>query len=211
MLILMMSAALVGFVHSLAPGHWLPVVLLAKSRKWSPRTAAAASLVTASGHVFLSLSLIFVALAAGVKFVEEHEHLFEKYSGLGLAIFGALYAIYSFRRHSRCHGHTHHGPEPTETEKGLKQSLGFLFSVGFSPCIAVFPVFVAASPYGWSGLLLTSGAFSVGVVGALAGSTLTVSAGVLKLDHPIFEHFGDVLTGIGVSLLGLTLFLIGHG
>ena len=38
-------------------------------------------------------------------------------------------------------------------------------------------------------------AFSLGVAAALSGASLVVSAGALKLDHPIFEHFGDVLTG----------------
>jgi ABC-type nickel/cobalt efflux system permease component RcnA len=209
MVILMSSAALVGFVHSLAPGHWLPVVLLAKARRWKPSVAAAASLVTAGGHIFLSIVLAAIAIAAGATYLHEHEELIEKYAGLGLAIFGILYAIFSFRRHSHCHGHTHHGPNPPARDKTLKRTVLFLFSVGFSPCVAVLPVFVASMPFGWTGYLLTGVSFSFGVIAALAGSSLVVSAGVLKLDHPIFEHFGDVLTGVGVALLGLVLFVTG--
>ena len=71
MLILMSSAALVGFVHSLAPGHWLPVVLLAKARRWKPSVAAAAALVTASGHILLSILLAAIAIRAGDATVAE--------------------------------------------------------------------------------------------------------------------------------------------
>ncbi len=209
MMLLISSAALVGFVHSLAPGHWLPVVLLAKARRWSPATAAAASLVTAFGHVLLSLVLVSVGLAAGVSFLEEHEHLIEAYAGLGLAVFGLGYAAFSYRRHSSCRGHTHHGPSPSGQERSLGRTLLFLFSVGLSPCVAVFPVFVASAPFGWTGWILTGLGFTFGVVAALAGSSLVVSAGVLKLDHPLFEHFGDVLTGLGVAILGIILFLLG--
>jgi ABC-type nickel/cobalt efflux system permease component RcnA len=209
MFILMSSAALVGFVHSLAPGHWLPVVLLAKTRCWKPSVAAAASLVTAGGHIFLSILLSAIAIAAGATYLHEHEDLIEKYAGLGLAIFGVLYAIFSFRRHSHCQGHTHHGPNPPARDKTVKRTVLFLFSVGFSPCAAVLPVFVAAMPFGWTGYLLTGVSFSAGVIAALAGSSLVASMGVLKLDHPIFEHFGDVLTGVGVALLGLVLFVTG--
>ncbi|MEN9724469.1 MAG: hypothetical protein RJB38_2455 [Pseudomonadota bacterium] len=209
MLILMSSAAFVGFMHSLAPGHWLPVVLLAKGRRWSPGTAAAASLVTASGHIFLSLLLISAALALGLTFLHQYEHVIEAYAGLGLGLFGVGYAFWSYRRHSRCHGHTHHGPQPPEKDRTFKRTLVFLFSVGLSPCVAVFPIFVASMPYGWTGWLLTSLAFSAGVSAALVGSSLVVSAGAIKLDHPIFEHFGDVLTGIGVAILGVVLFLRG--
>ena len=96
MLILISSAAWAGFVHSLAPGHWLPIVLLAKARKWSPLKAGAAALVTASGHIVLSLSIITIALAAGSSLLHEYEHVIESYAGLGLAAFGIGYAIFRF-------------------------------------------------------------------------------------------------------------------
>lgn len=214
MIWIMASAITVGFIHSLAPGHWLPVVLLAKSRRWGPRTAALAALVTASGHILLSLAISAVALALGTQVLETHEHAIEAYAGLGLAVFGAVFAGYSYYRHSKCVGHTHHGPEPRESGGDpipLRRSLGFLFAVGFSPCVAVFPVFVAALPHGTTGWLLTGASFAAGVSLALAGSVLVVSLGLLKLDHPVFEHFGDVLTGLAMVLLGLGLFLFAHG
>jgi len=208
MIWIMASAMTVGFVHSLAPGHWLPVVLMAKSRGWKPKTATLAALVTASGHVVLSLVISLVALALGAQMLESHEHVIEAYAGLGLALFGGAFAIYSYRRHSKCVGHTHHGPEPEEsTRKSLRSSLGFLFGVGFSPCVAVFPVFVASLPWGVSGWVLTGVAFAAGVMLSLASSVLVVSVGLLKLDHPVFEHFGDVLTGLAMVLLGLGFFI----
>ena len=205
------TALTVGFVHSMAPGHWLPVVLLAKSRGWKPQTAAIASMVTAFGHIMISVVIAAVALALGAKALEAHEHVIEAYAGLGLALFGLCFAIYSYSRHASCKGHTHHGPEPKSSEKSLKGAMGFLFLVGFSPCVAVFPVFAASLPWGVAGWLLTGAAFSLGVMAALGGSVLMVSFGALKLDHPVFEHFGDVLTGGAMVLLGLGLFLFSHG
>jgi nickel/cobalt exporter len=211
MIWILASALTVGFVHSMAPGHWLPVVLMAKSRGWKPQTAAMASLVTAGGHIVLSVLIAGVAIGAGSTALETHEHQIEAYAGLGLALFGLCFAVYSYFKHAQCSGHTHHGPEPEAGRHSIRDALGFLFMVGFSPCIAVFPVFVASLPWGWSGWVLTSLAFSVGVMAALGGSVLMVSLGALKLDHPIFEHFGDVLTGGAMVLLGLGLFIFSHG
>jgi len=53
-ILLIFSAASVGILHSLAPGHWLPVVLIAKSRKWPLKKALLAACVTALGHIVLS-------------------------------------------------------------------------------------------------------------------------------------------------------------
>ena len=202
MLILSTSAAFVGFVHSLAPGHCLPIVLMAKAKRWPMRTAVLGAITTAVGHIFLSLLMGGISIWVGVHLLSQYETVIERYAGLGLAVFGVLYAIASFFRHSHCHGHTHHGPDP----RGKRAPFLFLFSLGFSPCVAVLPVFGAAATEGSFVTAMTVVSFAVGVLGALIGSTLVVCLGLLKLDHPLFEHYGDVITGGGVALMGLALF-----
>jgi len=70
----------------------------------------------------------------------------------------------------------------------------------------VLPVFAAAASEGSFPVILTLASFSLGVVASLVGSTLLVSLGLVKLDHPIFEHYGDVITGCGVAVMGVLLF-----
>ena len=84
----------------------------------------------------------------------------------------------------------------------------FLFSLGLSPCVAVLPVVAKAAVEGSVATFLTLISFSLGVVLALISATSIVSLGLVKLDHPVFEHYGDVLAGIGVSLMGGILFLM---
>jgi hypothetical protein len=134
----------------------------------------------------------------------QYEEEIERYAGLGLGVFGLAYAAWAYFRHSGCHGHTHHGPDP----RGQKAPYAFLFSLGFSPCVAVLPVFAASAALGVVPAVVSFVSFCVGVLGALIGSTLLVSQGVLKLDHPIFEHYGDVITGLGVTLMGSILFFV---
>jgi hypothetical protein len=43
---------------------------------------------------------------------------------------------------------------------------------------------------------------------ALVGATVLVSRGIMKLDHPILEHYGDVITGLGITVMGIILFFI---
>ena len=202
MVILALSAAFVGLVHSLAPGHWLPVVLMAKVRRWPLRTAVSGAMITASGHIILSVLLGLGAIGIGSKFLASYEHEIERYAGLALVVFGVVYAIYSYSRHSKCQGHTHHGPNP----QGQKAPFVFLFSLGFSPCVAVLPVFGAAAMESSWAVVMSMVAFALGVLMALIGSTVLVSRGLMKLDHPIFEHHGDVITGCGVALMGCILF-----
>lgn len=206
MLILALSAGFVGLVHSLAPGHWLPVVLLSKGRKWPLKTALVGAVVAASGHILLSILLGAISIFAELQFLADYEEQIERYAGLGLAVFGLAFAAQAFFRHSSCHGHTHHGPP--YPKKG--RPFLFLFTLGLSPCVAAIPVFIAAAAKGPLATLLAFSCFALGVLLALIGATLLVSLGLLKLDHPLFEHYGDVITGGGVALMGVLLFLFSH-
>jgi nickel/cobalt exporter len=217
MFIVAASAAFVGLVHSLAPGHWLPVVLMAKTRRWPMKTAVVGAVIAASGHIFLSIALGLASIWIGVHYFSAYEEQIEQYAGLALGVFGLIYATLAYFRHSGCHGHTHHGPEVESefsSDANQKPKSGhrktpflFLFTLGFTPCVAVLPVFAAASSWGSLAIVLSFVAFSLGVLASLIGSTLLVSLGLVKLDHPVLEHYGDVITGSGVAIMGVLLFL----
>src|SRR4051812_40795916 len=122
------SAAFVGLVHSLAPGHWLPVVLMTKAKKWPLKIAVLGALTAAAGHVFMSIVFGLAATNLEMHFLKDYEHQIESYAGLVMAGFGLLYAGYSYFRHHECVGHTHHGPDVAGGKKG---PFLFLFTLGF--------------------------------------------------------------------------------
>ncbi len=208
MILVMATAAFgIGFLHSiLAPAHWLPIILISKSRNWSLGRATIGALVASSGHVLLSVLLGAAGILLGVEFLERYEERVEQWGGIGLIAFGLIYASFSFIRHKRCVGHSHHGPEP----RGARAPFLFLLSLGFSPCIAAVPVFVAASSRGLFPVALTMLGFSLGVITALAGATWIGSLGVMKLDHPVLEHYGESISGLAVAILGAVFLLLPH-
>jgi nickel/cobalt exporter len=203
----------VGFLHSiLSPAHWLPVVLMTKSKRWGPARAAVGALIAASGHILLSVILAAVGIRIGHEILSSYEEQIEHYAGLGLVVFGVVYAGLAYFKHIGCHGHSHHahhGPGGAQVKKAPAPYL-FLFSLGFSPCIAALPVFVAASGQGRLSIVLAMAGFALGVISALVGATLLATLGLAKLDHPVLDHHGDTLTGVAVALLGLFFFFFGH-
>lgn len=205
MIFIVASAAFIGFVHSLAPGHWLPIVLVAKAKKWSLETTILGAGVSAFGHLLISNLLGAMSIWIGSQVFKMDESLMEKYASLVLMAFGVLYALWTYFRHSKCHGHTHHGPDP---EKKQKAPFAFLFSLGFSPCVAILPIFAAASVKGAVAVLVSMISFSIGVLVALIGSTVLATHGLSRLDHPILEHYGDVITGLGIFFMGAILYFI---
>lgn len=211
MFLLISTAAFVGFIHSLSPAHWIPIVLVSKARKWGRARAFLGALVAASGHILTSLILSIVVIELGLLAIDEHsihehEERFERLAGLVLVFFGLLYALWSWRHHHRCAPHAHHGPRFKNSDR---HPFVFLFFMGFTPCVAVVPVLVAAAPLGLVALGGAMAAFAAGVWVAMIGATILVAAGLKWLDHPVFEHYGDVITGICVAIVGALFFIFG--
>lgn len=165
------------------------------------------AVMTAFGHIMLSLLVTLLFVRLGEHYFHEYGEAFEQYSGLVLACFGLAYAIWSYFNHGHCHGHEHHGPDP---KKGAAHPLVFLFMVGFSPCVAVLPVFGTAATHGHVELAVTFISFSIGVLAALVSAVWTAARGLHKFDHPVFEHYGDLIAGLVLAAVGILIFLIPH-
>lgn len=209
-LVLALSAGVVGFVHSLAPAHWIPISLIAKSQKWTVRQSIFGAFFAGLGHVIVSLAIVSVVLSLGAHFVADFEEEIERYAFLGLILFGLIYAAWAWKSHSHCIGHSHHGPDPAKRDR---RPYLFLFFAGFTPCIAVLPVFISVFPYGVGALLFTAAVFCIGVFLSLFSVTTLVNlsaAKFLRLDHPVLEHHGELITGLAIALLGLILFFLPH-
>jgi cadmium resistance protein CadD (predicted permease) len=72
--------------------------------------------------------------------------------------------------------------------------------------VAVLPVFAAAAPVGTVAVVVAMIGFVAGVLVALLSATLLATTSVVKLDHPILEHYGDVITGVTVAMMGTLIF-----
>jgi ABC-type nickel/cobalt efflux system permease component RcnA len=182
---------------------------MSKEKKWNTRTALLGAALASLGHLVATLTITLLAvggLKLGSKLEVLSESQVDHYSGFGLIAFGLFYALYSVFKHHDCHGHEHHGPEVSAKRK--KAPMLFLFLLGLTPCVAVLPVLAAASAHGNFALGLSFVSFAIGVSVAWVGATLGVLKGIQKFDHPLIEHNGDTLTGIGLALTGLILLLI---
>ena len=199
-----MTAAAVGALHSLSPAHWVPIVLVMKARRWPMATALLGALVVAITHIVISVGVSAIAIELGMQTLDHYEEWVERYSGAGLIGFGLIYAWFAYRRHAGCRAHAHHHPSSLDPKDAARRKpFLFLFFLGLGPCVAAMPPLVAASVHGWAGIIVTSLCFSSGVLITLVGMTWLSTYPKFKLDHPFLEHYGDVLAGLGVAILGV--------
>ncbi len=54
---LLAAAGAVGFLHSILPDHWVPLAVIARTRRWTIVRTARISLLASVGHVLTSIIL----------------------------------------------------------------------------------------------------------------------------------------------------------
>src|ERR1700722_9378718 len=110
-LLLVLSVAVVGVLHTVVPDHWVPITLLARQRGWSKAETALAALQAGTGHVVTTLIIGLVVWAAGVAFATRFGHIVDTAASVALIAFGGWIGISAWRelRGGHGHGHSHGG------------------------------------------------------------------------------------------------------
>lgn len=220
LLALMITAATVGSLHTVAPDHWVPFAALARARGWSPLRTARLTLFCGLGHVTVSALLGIAALFIGLETVKAFGSTLEANASLLLIGFGIAYMTWGLWRstrvrimhgvdhvecvphsHGHAHGHGHAGGGLTAW------SLFLLFCA--DPCVAVIPMIVAASTRGWNAVGTVVTVYEVTTIGTMIVLVLTAHAGARAIRMPWVDRYGDAVAGAVIVVLGALVTVLG--
>ena len=220
----------VAFLHAAIPTHWLPFVLVARARAWSPAKTLAVTAGAGLGHVALT-SLLGLAIAwFGFHLNEAAGQAFPLIAGGILIVIGLYYLWRQSTGGGICHhptaggqehhcDHGEHAPSHWDEElndsrlvsrsTGDRAAIGGLFMMlTLSPCEGFLPIYLSGVRFGWKGFVLLSVILAVGAPGAMLFFTWLTLRGLdqIKLKH--FERREAGLLGIAFCLLGVLVILL---
>lgn len=230
--ILALTAASVGFVHTLfGPDHYLPFIVLAKSRKWSYRKTGIITLACGLGHVGSSivLGLIGVAFGLGIHKLENVEAGRGGLVGWLFIAFGLVYFIWGVRQavlnkpHSHIHlhedgeshkhfhehvtGHTHtHGNK--KIPKMTPWILFIIFVLG--PCEPLIPILMyPAAEVNISGLILVTSVFAITTILTMLAVVFITLRGINFIPLGKAERYTHLVAGAMILLSGAAMQFLG--
>lgn len=219
-LALMLTAATVGALHSLAPDHWVPFAALARARGWTPARTSRLAFFCALGHVTVSAFFGIMAVLLGREAVEAFGTTLAASAPLLLIGFGLAYLVWALWRISRRkimhhvdhldgvphdHGHGHHHQHG---RKGLTEwGLFFLFCA--DPCIALIPMIIAASAKGWSSVGAVVVVYEIATIAAIVTLVRLAHAGARKLQFGWADRYGDAIAGAMILIVGTLVTVLG--
>ncbi|MDE1766624.1 MAG: hypothetical protein KGI27_10200 [Thaumarchaeota archaeon] len=213
------GAGVVGILHMSAPDHWATLCLLAKNKQWAPKKLFGISLVTAIGHVALSIVMGLAVVAVGLVV----SHLISHYldTGIGIIMIGAglFFGLKPFiiktghqREHEQKLDHRDHDHE--NEKKGISKvagGLGYFVVLGaaLSPDPTIIPIYLAAIPAGFYFAVELSAVFAAASILTLLFFVQLGTVGLAKVFERIPERYTDSLVGFVIAAIGIYVLVTG--
>ena len=232
--VLLVATFSVAFFHTMSPDHWLPFVMVGRSRNWSILKTELVALIAGIGHVGTSVLIALVGIFIGAELSEQFASFAEVATGSALIIFGFAYALYMWRRGGHAHftiggnrftgGHSHghhedhsdhdhdhehhHSHAHQHEVADTKAPYTLVIIMGLTPCVALLPLAFAAAGHGTGTAISVITLFAIATIVPILVLTYLGSKGMHLIRLEWFDKYGDVITGIVIGCIGLmTMFL----
>ncbi|MEK6528764.1 MAG: sulfite exporter TauE/SafE family protein [Nitrospirota bacterium] len=232
LLILVIAAASIGFFHTLlGPDHYLPFIVMSRSRKWTLRKTTLVTVLCGIGHVLSSvvLGMIGIALGIAVSKLQAVESFRGSIAAWALIAFGLVYFIWGMRRALRnkphehlhkhedefSHGHTHNHNDThmhVHGEKGAKNITPWvLFTIFvFGPCEPLIPLLMyPAAKNSLIGLVLVTCIFGAITILTMLGIVLFSTFGVNLVPTARLERYTHAIAGATICICGVSIQFLG--
>ena len=218
------TAASIGFFHTiLGPDHYLPFIVLAKSRQWSSLKTAIITLLCGIGHILSSIALGFIGIALGTALfkLEAIESFRGEVAAWLLLGFGLAYFIWGVRRAIRSkpheHSHLHEGDQDhlhvhghmaehthIHTSKPGSMTPWVLFVIFlFGPCEPLIPLLMyPAAKSNMLSVAAVASVFGIVTIATMLGIVMASYYGMSKLPLPRIERYSHALAGLTIFMCG---------
>ncbi len=180
-----------------APDHWATLIMLGRVSKWSQGRLLGVGLMTAMGHVTLSLLLGFAIVEIGITFSQQLSGYITQATGGIMVVGGVLYGVRELMSKASEDYEKEARERLEKGEGGLGKRFRYFAVLGgaLSPDLSILPIFVLAAPIGLSFAFETAAVFSVASILALLVFLLLGSAGLAKAFERIPPKYNHAAIG----------------
>ncbi|WP_393971489.1 hypothetical protein OXIME_000047 [Oxyplasma meridianum] len=191
--VLISTAILVAIFHMIAPDHWVPLLIISKTRNYSRKSKYGIAVLLGLGHSGSSVLVAFLVLLVGIMVLKSSVHLLTDISILLMFIIAAYFILNGLR-------------EANESNDELMSRSAL--AVSAFPDLAYLPIFIASFRLGSVDTAYITTTF-------IAVTTLTLAAvvwltsnlpGTKRLKN-MPGRFTDYLIGLILVITGVVVYL----
>lgn len=208
MLQLLFSSLILGVIHASIPNHWLPLIAIGKTEKWTARDTLFATVITGFSHTLSTILIGIIVGFIGMKLSDSYELIAHSVAPAILAILGIIYIALDFL--NRRHHHSHIHLEDINVKNKSKNAILVTLSIAMflSPCIEIEAYYFEAGTLGWMGILVVSIVYTLTTVALMVVLVYLGMKGIKKIRSEFLEHHNRSITGAILILLGIIAYFI---
>lgn len=200
---------MLSIVHALIPNHWIPLIAISKSEKWTTKETLSATFITGTAHIFSTILIGILVGFIGHQLSSSFEFITEIIAPAILVILGAVF-IFLDLHHSHHGEHDHFKLEEKRLKNRSKNAILVSLSVAmfFSPCLELEAYYFHAGTFGWPGIFIVSSTYLIITVSLMI---LLVYAGlksIARFRAHFLEHHHKLITGIILIILGILAYFL---
>jgi nickel/cobalt transporter (NicO) family protein len=167
--------------------------------------------MTATGHVALSVLLGFVVVEAGIAFSHQASLYITEGTGVIMVVGGIIYGTKELlsNKTEDYEWEVLEGVSKREGTIGKRFRYFAVLGAALSPDLSILPIFLLAAPIGLAFALDTAVVFATASVLALLVFLLLGSVGLAKAFEKFPPKYNDALVGFVIAVVGLYILLAG--
>jgi len=206
---ILVGSLILSIIHALIPNHWIPLIAISKTEKWTNRETLFATFITGFSH---TLSTIFIGIIVGfvgIKLSQNYNYITRIAAPLILILIGIIYFVIDLRS---SHHHHHHFEVNEQKLKNKKSHFAIILSLSIAmfltPCIEIEAYYFQAATIGWLGILIVSSVYLLVTLIIMFSLVYLGLKGINKINSHYLEHHEKRITGIVLILLGLLAYFV---
>ena len=223
---LLAAAGGVAVGHAILPDHWVPLAVLARTRRYGLGRVARLSSAAAVAHVAVSLLLGALIIIIGLQFRSVVEHAQNLVIGGLLVATGVVFAGVELVGGGHRHDHIGHADPAPDPESGLPHarsaaagpdhfpgdesgslariaSVVVPFGAAASPDLTILPVFLAATAAGVAASVGALAVFSLVTIATIVGLTVSATFGGFQVRGAWLDQWGNAATALVLIVVGV--------
>lgn len=230
--ILIGTAVTIGFIHTVfGPDHYLPFIVISKTRHWTFTKTIIITLLCGIGHVMSSVILGFIGIALGISVfkLEPVESFRGELAAWLLIVFGFAYSIWGIRlairniphkhlhlhKNEDVHSHSHkhigeHSHIHNSKDFGSLTPWVLFIIFLFGPCEPLIPLLMYPAAKGnIISVMIVASVFGLTTILTMLGIVLASLHGLSKLPTGKIEKYSNAFAGLIILLCGIAVMFMG--
>ncbi len=205
------GSLLLSLIHASIPNHWIPLIAIGKTEKWTVNETLGATAITGFAHTLSTVIIGIIVGFVGIKLADSYNVIMTYIAPAILIAIGLVYIIVNFisKHHHHHHHHEHGLPKSRSNTKSKVAILSSLSLAMFlTPCIEIEAYYFQAGLIGWNGIFIVSAVYTLTTVMLMLVLVYIGIKGTQRINSHFLEHHERLITGGVLVVLGVLAFFV---